>query len=208
MTNANLTELVCIVDRSGSMANIRTDAEGGLNALLEEQAKQPGECRLTLAQFDDEYDLVYDNAELSRATRYKLEPRSTTALLDAIGRTILAVGNRLAKTPEGQRPGKLVVVIVTDGMENASVELSRQKVMEMVTHQRDVYNWQFVFLAANQDAIAEGGSLGIQQGRAMNFQSDGESVKKAYHTLSRVVSSYRTSGKAEDLKVPEDVDED
>ncbi|HOX46056.1 MAG TPA: VWA domain-containing protein [Myxococcota bacterium] len=208
MTDSNLTELVCIVDRSGSMGAIQADAEGGLHALLEDQSKQPGECRLTLAQFDNEYDLVHDNAPLGRAVHYRLEPRGTTALLDAMGRTILAVGQRLANTPESQRPGKVIVVIVTDGQENASVEFSRKRVMEMVTHQREAYSWQFVFLAANQDAIAEGSSLGIQQGRAMNFRSDGKSVRKAYDTVSRSVLAFRTSGQAEDLLVPKQADED
>ena len=120
-------------------------------------------------------------------------PAGMTALLDAVGRTIDAVGQRLSDTPEAERPGKVIVAILTDGLENASKDYSRGKVSEMIQHQRDVYKWEFIFLAANQDAIASARSISIHAHDAMPFQSTGEGVRHAYASMSEEVTRRRRS---------------
>lgn len=161
--NKNLTELVLIVDRSGSMTAIRLEAENGINKFIEDQraAKNVGEARLTLVQFDNEIETVHNALPLKDVPRYTLHPRSMTALLDAVGKTISQIGERLAKTPEEDRPGLVAVLIVTDGMENSSREYTKARVKEMIETQQKNYNWQFTYLGANQDAFAEAGSIGI-----------------------------------------------
>lgn len=196
MTKPNLVEIVCVVDRSGSMDLIKTDAIGGFNHFLEEQKKLPGEARFTLALFDHEYEVLFDNVNiqdvppLNEATYC---PRGSTALLDAIGRAIVTVGGRLSKTPEHERPSKVIVAILTDGLENASSEYKRSKIFEMIKHQGEVYSWAFIFLAANQNAIQEGASLGISTKDSHNFVATGVGVRAAYSCMTQSVVSYRTN---------------
>ena len=151
MAQENLTEIVCIVDRSGSMDAIRKDAQGGFDAFIEEQQKEPGEATVTLAQFDDKYEMVWENKPLVEIKKgdYLLMPRGMTALLDAVGKTVRSVGERLDRTDEDKRPAKVIVTIITDGHENHSKEYKREQIMEMINHQRDKYKWEFLFLAAN-----------------------------------------------------------
>lgn len=157
----DLTDITMVVDRSGSMGTIRTDAEGGINSFIEQQKQEPGEALLTLVQFNTKYEFVHSGAPIKQVPAFKLQPSGTTALLDAVGRAVNETGARLAAMDESQRPGLVVVVIVTDGHENASREFDRAQIRQMIEHQQSVYNWQFTFLAANQDAFAEGQSLGI-----------------------------------------------
>lgn len=195
MTDKNLTEIVCIVDRSGSMQSLRESAVRGFNTFLAEQKKLPGAATLTYVQFDHEYDVVHDGKPIQlipELTADTFVPRGDTALLDAIGRTMNDVGSRLSRTPEDQRPGKVIVVILTDGQENASKEFTRQKILEMINHQRDMYQWEFVYLAANQDAFAVAKGLGIRH--ASNFMASDQGVRKSYMATSHAVSSYRTTG--------------
>jgi hypothetical protein len=157
----DLTDITMVIDRSGSMESIRSDAEGGINTFVQAQRAEAGETLLTLVQFDTEYEFVHKGKPIGQVPRFKLEPRGSTALLDAVGRAIRETGTRLAAMEESQRPGLVVFVIVTDGQENSSREFTRSKIREMIVHQQSVYHWQFTFLAADQDAFAEGGSLGI-----------------------------------------------
>ncbi len=157
----DLTDITMVVDRSGSMGAIRTDAEGGINSFISQQSKEPGEALLTLVQFNTQYEFIHSGTPIKQVPPYKLEPTGSTALLDAVGRAINETGARLAAMDETQRPGLVVVVIVTDGQENASREFNRAHIRQMIEHQQSVYDWQFTFLAANQDAFAEGASLGI-----------------------------------------------
>lgn len=207
MTNPNLTEIICIVDRSGSMDYIRDDAIGGFNTFLkEQQALKVDRCLLTFAQFDDVYEVIHDGARIEDVpplTHETFEPRGSTALLDAIGKTINTVGQRLAKTPEENRPGAVVVVILTDGNENSSKEFDRQKIFDMITKQREEYNWEFVFLAANQDAIQVGGMLGINH--AANFSPNAAGVQGTYKGVSSSVGSYRSTKCSADLSVADSV---
>lgn len=196
MPKKDHAELVCIIDRSGSMEAIRSDVIGGFNTFIESQRQVPGTASVTLVLFDNQYEVAYQNVDLKSVenlTDKTFVPRGTTALLDAVGRTINEVGARLAKTDEHDRPEKVMVCILTDGMENASKEFSRTKIHEMITHQRDNYQWEFSFLAANQDAFAEAGNLGISKDLTANFTADAAGTKRAYSTLSAHATSYRTN---------------
>ncbi len=157
----DLSDITVILDRSGSMQSIQSDAEGGLNAFISKQKEQPGRANFTLVQFDDKYEVVHSGVPIRQVPHCKLVPRGNTALLDAVGRTINEVGDRLSKTPESDRPGLVVIVILTDGLENASREFSSAKIKEMIDHQREVYKWQFTYLGANQDAFAVAAKMGI-----------------------------------------------
>ncbi len=154
--NQNLTEIAFILDRSGSMVALADEAIGAFNSFLNDQKKQPGECRFTLAIFDHEYRLELDGKNVQEApelNRSTYKPRGTTALLDAIGRTLDDIGQKLSRTPEKDRPAKVIVAVLTDGLDNASRDYSKAKVDEMIQQQRDKYAWNFQFLAASQDAI-------------------------------------------------------
>ena len=194
------SDITVILDRSGSMEAIQSDVIGGFNQFLRDQQHQPNECWLTLVQFDDHYETVYAHSRIDQApalTQATYQPRGTTALLDAIGRTIDATGRRLSALPESDRPDRVLLVIITDGLENASTDYSRAQIFQMISTQRDVYNWSFLFLAANQDAIAEGAKVGIGAQQAMNFDASVAGVRLASVAMSRAVSSFRATGSAE-----------
>ncbi len=157
----DLTDVTLVVDRSGSMQAIREDAEGGVNYLVQEQAKEPGEVLLTLVQFDTEYEFVHRGVPIQQVPLYSLVPRGSTALLDAVGRAINETGQRLAKMAERDRPGLVLFVVMTDGQENSSREFTLAQVREMIQRQQSQYQWHFTFLSANQDAFAEAGAMGI-----------------------------------------------
>lgn len=194
----NSTHLALLVDRSGSMEAIRTDAEGGLKNLIAEQRALPGDLSIDLFQFDTHYEKVAD------IDAWTLQPRGMTALLDAMGRSITEVGEALAARDEDERPSKVVFVIVTDGLENSSREWTRDKVFELVKRQTDEWGWQFVFMAANQDAVAEGHSMGVSNN--MNYRATGAGAQSAYATASASLGNYRT-GVTESVEVPEDAPE-
>jgi uncharacterized protein YegL len=189
-------DVTVILDRSGSMDAIASDVVGGFNSFLAEQRRQPGECRLTLVQFDDQYEVLYAGVPLPdvrRLTARTYQPRGSTALLDAVGRTIDAAGRRFSELPEPTRPDRVLMVIVTDGLENASTDYTREQIFKMISTQQDVYHWSFLFLAANQDAIAEGARLGIGAQQSMDFVATGAGVREGTLRVSRAVSAFRTT---------------
>ena len=191
----NLTEIACVIDRSGSMEAIASDAIGGFNAFLKEQQKDTSEARLTLVLFDHEYHVLYESADVQKVSPLNSEtyvPRGTTALLDAIGRTIIDVGSRLANTPEDKRAAKVIVAILTDGLENASREFANEKIAEMIGHQRTKYGWDFIFLAANQDVIASAAKISIRAQDAMSFTASPQGTQVAYAQMSAEVSKRRS----------------
>jgi uncharacterized protein YegL len=190
----DLTDITMVIDRSGSMQGIHTDAEGGINAFIETQRAEPGEVLLTLVQFDTEYEFVHRGVPIAQVPPFQLRPRGSTALLDAVGRAINETGARLAAMQETQRPGLVVFVIVTDGAENASREFSRAKIREMIEHQQSAYKWQFTFLAANQDAFAEGGSMGIAQDGIALFARVG--IRQAWSAAGAKTARMRKSSSA------------
>lgn len=195
MAKTNHTEIVCIIDRSGSMESIKNDAIGGFNTFLDAQKKVPGTASVSLVLFDNEYLNPIKNQDIKAVeplTSKTFVPRGGTALLDAIGRTLNEVGARLSTTPENDRPEKVMVCILTDGQENSSREFTRPKIKEMIEHQRDKYKWEFAFLAANQDAFAEAGSMGISANMTANFTPDAAGTKRAYASLDMMATSYRS----------------
>jgi uncharacterized protein YegL len=185
-----LTDITLVVDRSGSMHVCQSDAEGGVNSFIEDQKKAEGEAVLTLVQFDTEYEFVHTATPINDVPPYHLVPRGSTALLDAVGRSISEAGARLDKMPEDQRPGCVVFVIVTDGHENASKEFRRDAVRMMITSQQSEYNWQFTFLGADATAFDEAVSLGIRKESTAVFDSKDKSAN-AYQAASANVSRMR-----------------
>ncbi len=167
--NTQLTDITFVVDRSGSMQDIREDAEGGINAFIDDQAKQPDDALLTLVQFDTEYEFIHRGVPVRNVPKFHLVPRGATALLDAVGRAINETGERLSKIEESARPGLVIFVVMTDGMENSSSEFTLNRIREMILHQQEKYAWQFTFLGADQDAFAEGGRLGIDAAGIAGF---------------------------------------
>lgn len=195
MSRKDHTELVCVIDRSGSMKALQQEAIGGFNSFLDSQRQVPGTASVTLVLFDHEYKVPYENVDLKTVqnlTDKTYVPRGLTALLDAIGRAIDDVGARLAKAIEEKRPEKVMVCILTDGLENASKEFTYSKIKEMIEHQRDKYKWEFSFLAANQDAFAEAGSMGISKQMTHNYAATGAGTKSALRAMSSFATSYRT----------------
>ncbi|WP_183096456.1 vWA domain-containing protein, partial [Nocardioides stalactiti] len=169
MTRADLTHLYFLLDRSGSMQSIKADTEGGFAAFIEEQRAAAGECRVTLAQFDNDYEVVYSGRPLVDVPPLDLQPRGSTALLDAMGRLITAAGAELAARPEDERPGTVIVAIMTDGYENASQEWTHPAIKALVEQQTSDYAWQFLYMGADQDAIEVGASLGVAAGASVTY---------------------------------------
>lgn len=189
MTRSDLTHLYFLLDRSGSMQSIKTDTEGGFAAFVEEQRRAVGECRVTLAQFDDQYEIVFADTPVANIDRINLQPRGSTALLDAMGRLITEAGAALAALPEDQRPGSVVVAIMTDGLENASREWTHPAVKALVEQQTTAYQWQFLYMGADQDAIDVGTGLGVGAAHTVSYTRG--NVDKVMAASSAKVSDLR-----------------
>lgn len=192
----NLTEMVFILDRSGSMMSLTEDTIGGFNSMIENQKKEEGEAFVTTVLFDDQYELLHDHIninDIQPITNNEYYARGMTALLDAVGKTINSVGNRLNATPEDERPDKVIFVITTDGMENASREFAKSKVKEMIEHQQSKYSWTFMFLGANMDAVGEAESLGINTDFARTYTADTWGTQSVYTAMSCAVSCARSA---------------
>ena len=206
----NLTELVFILDRSGSMSGLETDTIGGFNSMLKKQKKESGEAFVTTVLFDDKYEVLHDRYDIKGVnllTEKEYYVRGSTALLDAIGITINNIGKALSDAKEEDRPGKVLFVIITDGMENSSREFSYEKVKKMVEHQKSKYSWDFIFLGANIDAIKTANSFGISADMATNFVSDSVGTQLNYKIVSEVVSSFR-KGKNVDKSWKDEIEKD
>lgn len=189
------TEIVCIIDRSGSMESIQDDAIGGFNTFLETQKTQQGEALMTLILFDHDMITLYEGlplASVAPLTGESYVPRGHTALFDAVCWTIDGVGRRLARTPEQERPDQVVVVILTDGEENSS-KCSQRDVYKRIKHQREIYSWEFLFLGANIDAEQFAESIAIARSKAFTFESRGRGLSTAYQKASTGISDFRQS---------------
>jgi Mg-chelatase subunit ChlD len=194
--NDRLTEIAFILDRSGSMAAMIEPAIAGFNSFLRDQQQVAGDARLTLVLFDNEY--LVPCASLPVAEVVELDtttfiPRGSTALLDAIGRTIDELGARLTKIPEADRPGQVVVAILTDGEENSSIRFTWQDIAEKIGHQEKHYAWQFLFLGANQDAIATAARMGVAAANSATYVHDATGYANGSKAVSRKVSALRSS---------------
>ena len=222
-----------ILDRSGSMETIRNDVIGGFNTFLDKQKATPGEGTISLYRFDDQYETVYQGVNLKDArnmTRDDLVPRNGTALYDAIGRTINSVGARLSALPESERPDQVLVMILTDGQENASKEFIPKEqavpasldpnyfafrrisqahlvgrlpkssvIAEMIKHQTEKYNWQFMFIGANMDAVLEGGAMGISASNSVTANANSASIGAVFQMAACKTTNYRGSKAVMDL---------
>ncbi|MEI7864128.1 MAG: vWA domain-containing protein [Chthoniobacterales bacterium] len=209
--NQQLTEIAFILDRSGSMQSQLDGTIRGFNSFLREQREAPGLARFTLVLFDDRYETPYASIPISEAVdlhKRSFVPRGRTALLDAIGRTIDELGARLAAIPESARPGQVMVAILTDGLENASEHFTHREVSERIAHQRDIFQWQFFFLGANQDAIATAAAMNIDRRAAMNFVADEGGLYVSSLSISRKMSSLRKKAAGESLTAAEQQDLD
>ncbi len=207
--NLKHTELLFILDRSGSMQTMADAAISGFNHFLREQAAEPDPARLTLILFDDQYETPYLSLPLPQVLPLDAKsyiPRGSTALLDAIGRGIDDLGLRLAALPESQRPSSVIVAILTDGEENASTQFTIQDIQKRIRHQTKKYQWTFLFLGANQDAIASAIQLGIHHGNAATYAADGVGQDASIGSVSRKTLALRKSNNGRELSAQEHSD--
>jgi hypothetical protein len=191
MTDPNLTHLYFLLDRSGSMVSLREDTIGGFDTFIAEQRTAPGRCRVTLAQFDNEYDEVYADRDIATVPSLVLVPRGSTALLDAVGRLVVTAGERLAALPEQDRPGSVIVGVMTDGYENASREWTHARIKALIEQQSHEYGWQFLYLGADQDAIEVGASIGVSAANSVTYGRG--KVRQAMAATAANVSAYRAA---------------
>ena len=191
-----LTELVFIVDRSGSMAGLEKDTIGGFNAMLKEQAELEGEARVTTVLFDNQYRLLHDRIDIRAVaplTEKDYRVGGGTALLDAIGRTIKKIRAVQKQTAEEYRAEKVLFVIITDGEENSSRKYSAEQIKEHIEHQKEKYGWEFVFFGANMDAILEASKLGIAAEFARGWLANAAGTAMAYNDMSAIMAEIRKS---------------
>ena len=192
----NLTEVVFILDRSGSMSGLERDTIGGYNSLLEKQKQEPGEVLISTVLFDDRQEVLHDRIPLKDVkpmSEKEYYVRGCTALLDAIGGAIHHIGNVHKYAREEDRPSKTLFIITTDGMENASHRYTYEKVKQMVERQKNKYGWEFLFLGANIDAIGVANRFGISEDRAVNYECDSRGTEVNFNVLSAVVSRVRSA---------------
>lgn len=193
----NFTELVFILDRSGSMAGLENDTIGGFNSMLKKQKAASGECRITTVLFDNHYTLLHDRIDIQAVTPMTEEEYfvgGSTALLDAIGTTIHKLVGVQKNTAKDFRAEKVMFVIITDGEENSSREYSVEKIREMIEREKTKYGWEFIFLGANIDAVQTASRFGISADRAVDYVPDGEGTRLNYEAMAETVACFREIG--------------
>lgn len=199
MTNPNYTAIMLLIDRSGSMASIQESAQAGINEFVQGQAsgQAPGKrVDIRICQFDTTYEVVAPLSRVERVKPYVLVPRNGTALLDAMGRSISEFGTELAAMPERERPGVVIVAVMTDGEENSSFEYDWETVKTMVQRQENIYRWQILYLGANQDAITVGGRMGVRPDRSMTYAASAMGTRSSYNSVSDYVTTASTGAPA------------
>ena len=194
-TQNNITELVCILDRSGSMSGLESDTIGGFNALIEKQRREDGACYVSTVLFNTECSVLHDRVPIERIrpmTADDYVPGGCTALLDAIGGAIHHIGNIHKYARKEDVPEHTIFVITTDGLENASRRYGSDKVKRMIERQKEKYGWEFIFLAANIDAVETAEHIGIARNRAANYRSDSKGTDMMFCAMSKAVSAVRS----------------
>ena len=207
----NLTEIVFILDRSGSMAGLEDDTIGGFNAMIEKQKGEPGEAVISTVLFDHESVVIHDRVDVKRIkpmTRKEYYVRGCTALLDAVGGAIHHIGNVHKYAREKDRPEKTLFVITTDGMENASRKYSYEKLRAMIDRQKEKYGWEFLFLGANIDAAKEAARFGITADHAANYHADKTGTEVIYETVNEAICQVRQCAAPLSASWKQRVDED
>lgn len=196
MTKPNFTSINVIMDASGSMQPLQSDTIGSFNQFLQEQKELPDQAVFSLTVFNTKPTVVHDFVELASVPNLNPKiyaPSGGTALLDAMGTAIDKLGQRLAAMPEEERPSKQIILVITDGQENASSEYSLEQIKTMVKHQQEVYSWVFVFMGANIDAFSTGTGLGVAGNNTMNYTPTAAGTRNLYNTISDSMRSYRSS---------------
>jgi uncharacterized protein YegL len=192
VTNKDKTLIAALLDRSGSMRGREEATQDGFDEFINGQKSEPGEALVTLAQFDDRYDIVYQNKPIAEVPPLVLQPRGMTAMNDAIGKLITSIGVELAEMAEDDRPGLVVVVIMTDGLENASKEWDTDKIRALIKNQEEQWKWKFIFLGSGIDVRKEGGQRGMRVNTSMAFDANNAmATRSAYGATSNLVSQYR-----------------
>ena len=207
----NLTEIVFILDRSGSMAGLEADTIGGFNAMIEKQREEPGQALVSTVLFDNDQEVIHDRVDIQRIrpmTRKEYYVRGCTALLDAVGGAIHHIGNVHKYAREEDRPEKTLFVITTDGMENASRKYSYERLKEMIQRQQEKYGWEFLFLGANIDAAREAARFGIGADHAANYHADKVGTGVIYETVSEAITQVRCCAAPLSANWKQRVDED
>lgn len=199
--NKNVTHMVFIVDQSGSMGRLVSDTIGGFNTMLDSQKKTEGEAIVTTVLFNNRTRVLHnmlDIQEIADLSERDYRPMGSTALLDAVGETVSIVRRKYADTLREERPDKVIFVITTDGMENASRHYNTRSVKKLVEEVQEKYNWEFIFMGANIDAFGEAAKIGIRKERSVRYHADEQGTRQNYQTLSRTIHEYRTSGQMDD----------
>jgi len=193
--NNNYINILCVLDRSGSMCTIIDDAISGFNYFLKEQKMVKGNAKLQTTLFDTEFIIseLKNINDVDEFTKETYVPRGATALYDAIGITIDNEIDRIANLPKSERPTKTLVVILTDGEENSSRQYYQEFIKRKIDEMRNEFKWEFIFLAANQDAMFSAESIGISKGNSMNFDATSDGIENAYISISKATSQYRSS---------------
>lgn len=191
--DTNLTEIIFLLDRSGSMAGLEDDTIGGFNAFIDKQKRLKGKTIVTTVLFDHEYEILWNGVDANeiKLTDKEYYVRGSTALLDAVGKTIVDVIHRLAKTNEDEKPGQIIFIITTDGMENSSHEFTYKKIKQLIKHQQEKYDWKFIFLGANIDTGKEADNIGIHKNNAYSFEASESGVQHMYDVVHDSVSEMR-----------------
>lgn len=206
----NLTEIVFILDRSGSMRGLEKDTIGGYNGMIDKQKKEEGEALVTTVLFDDRIEVPYDRVplgDLPEMTEKEYYVRGCTALLDAVGTTVERIATIHKYAREEDRPEHTIFIITTDGLENASRRFTYDQVKRLITRQQEEYGWEFIFLGANIDAVKAAGDIGIRRERAVNYRCDPVGTKLNYEAMDKAVHSVRMGEELDD-SWREELDED
>jgi len=198
MTDPNKTSITVILDKSGSMDIVRDDTVGGYNTFIEAQKKLPGDCEITLIQFNQDTEFTYKSKPIQELkeglNRDSYMPSGYTGLFDAIGKAINEKGAELSALKEEERPGKVMFVIITDGQENASKEFNQDKIREMIDHQKSTYSWDFTFLGANIDTNAASSAIGIDQSKSLSFSTTSKGgASRAFASVNLYAYSVRSA---------------
>ena len=197
----NLTEIVCVLDKSGSMEMVREDSIGSFNQFINDQKEVPGKAKFNLTLFDTTYQYLYTGEDIQNVkelNKSTYAPGGMTALMDAVGKTIDEIGKRLVNTLDSERPGKVIFVILTDGQENSSREYTFDIIKDKIEHQKDKYKWEFLFLGAGEDTIKQASQIGIGMDKTMSFAQSAKGYDLASKSYSSAVTNYRNMGNVGD----------